>query len=372
MAYFRTLRCLFFCCSAAYLCSAALEFSARAQILAPLQLQEEKRVQAEQRAALKQSGSRTEATPNADIFGSAPFPVSALATTHAQHDVFSYALDGAFIRISFGQTAGKQAADKKAKSADSALYGLIDIDLKPGWKTYWRNPGASGLSPKIEIDGGAQAELLFPAPQLLQADDEWNYGYKNHVTLPFRIILPNAAAAGQKQSLYTGSLSLGICEKICMPQKIAFLFNAAAITQDTEQNALLNQALAALPKPASKNFGLISAKQIEKKPGQKALELRLAVPYGAKAAPQLFLDGGDAMQLGLPELKKTQSGACPPAARRTAQSANGKTRGKQACSSLHTYYVPLLFGEVKKETKLSYTIISAGEAVSGAVSVSKF
>ncbi len=45
--------------------------------------------------------------------------------------------EGARIRL---VTTGKPAADGKLK-------GMLDIELKPGWKTYWRDPGDAGVPP---------------------------------------------------------------------------------------------------------------------------------------------------------------------------------------------------------------------------------
>ena len=31
------------------------------------------------------------------------------------------------------------------------LNGALEIDLEPGWKTYWRDPGDAGVPPQIDI-----------------------------------------------------------------------------------------------------------------------------------------------------------------------------------------------------------------------------
>ena len=43
--------------------------------------------------------------------------------------------------------------------------GVLDIDLKPGWKTYWRDPGDAGVPPQLDVSAStnvAGAELRFP------------------------------------------------------------------------------------------------------------------------------------------------------------------------------------------------------------------
>ncbi len=47
------------------------------------------------------------------------------------------------------------------------LTGGIEITLKPGWKTYWRTPGDSGLPPRFDFTKSDNVEtvtVLWPAP----------------------------------------------------------------------------------------------------------------------------------------------------------------------------------------------------------------
>ena len=54
-----------------------------------------------------------------------------------------------------------------AAEVDGTPYAALQIELKPGWHTYWRYPGASGLVPEFDFEGSRNivvAEPLFPAP----------------------------------------------------------------------------------------------------------------------------------------------------------------------------------------------------------------
>lgn|GEM_PF-1480838 len=301
------------------------------------------------------AGSRSLAVAAPD-HNPAPFPASASITGRAQADIFSYALESGFIRISFADVRPAAAAEDKssrnlaaAAGPDKQIYGLIAIDLKSGWKTYWRNPGTSGFAPEIKLDGGAGAEILFPAPQLLrESGEEWNYGYKNRVLLPFRLILPRP----QQQAAYSGILTIGICKTLCMPQKIPFHYTVAA-PHNAPGKAELTAALAALPRAAEKNFRLLGA---EAAAGRLRLTLLYPSQQGEKL-PQLFLDGGD-MQTGL---ALPAAGA---AARRPGQAGRGQERQQ-------IYEAPLLLGEAEAGAPLAYSaVLPNGKAVSGTVRVS--
>src|SRR5690554_476768 len=104
------------------------------------------------------------------------------------------------------------------------LRGALQIRLDPGWKTYWRDPGKTGIPPQIEIRGSELkgTELFFPAPQRFEDPyGDWA-GYGQSVTLPvvFETLTPETAP------LVEADIFLGICETICVPVQASFLFDA--------------------------------------------------------------------------------------------------------------------------------------------------
>src|SRR5690606_29169706 len=94
-----------------------------------------------------------------------------------------YHVEGGSIRL---------VTDSEADS-DGLLRGALEIRLKPGWKTYWLDPGSSGVPPTLEAtaDGRAVAvEIDFPAPK--RFDDgygEWA-GYDHSIALALTLRLP--------------------------------------------------------------------------------------------------------------------------------------------------------------------------------------
>ncbi len=96
------------------------------------------------------------------------------------------------------------------------LYAGIEIVLDDGWKTYWRNPGSSGVPPRVDWAGSenvASAELLFPAPIRFPDKDGDTIGYKNTVVLPLALTPTDAA----KPMLLKLSTEFGICREVCIP-----------------------------------------------------------------------------------------------------------------------------------------------------------
>src|ERR1700716_4085312 len=95
------------------------------------------------------------------------------------------------------QRDGHSAVRLLAGSRSGAvLLGGIAIELQPGWKTYWRTPGDSGVPPRFDFSKSENIEavtVLWPAPA--KFDDGaggHSMGYHDQVVLPLRIVAKNA------------------------------------------------------------------------------------------------------------------------------------------------------------------------------------
>jgi len=93
----------------------------------------------------------------------------------------------------------------------------IEIRLDPGWRTYWRYPGDSGVPPTLDFAGSENVEsvtTLWPAPQRF-ADDAGGHsiGYSTDVVLPLRIV---AQDASKPSSLHV-KLGYAVCGDLCAP-----------------------------------------------------------------------------------------------------------------------------------------------------------
>jgi DsbC/DsbD-like thiol-disulfide interchange protein len=93
----------------------------------------------------------------------------------------------------------------------------LEIRLDPGWKTYWRYPGDSGVPPTLDFAGSENVKsvtALWPAPQRFSDGAGGNsIGYLNDVVLPLRIVPKDAA----KASLLHVKLGYAVCGSLCVP-----------------------------------------------------------------------------------------------------------------------------------------------------------
>jgi DsbC/DsbD-like thiol-disulfide interchange protein len=104
------------------------------------------------------------------------------------------------------------------KSADAKVIRAgIEIRLDPGWKTYWRYPGDSGVPPTLDFAGSQNIKsvtTLWPAPERFSdGGGGYSIGYHGDVVLPLRIV-PNDAS---KPSSLRLKLGYAVCGKLCMP-----------------------------------------------------------------------------------------------------------------------------------------------------------
>src|SRR3974390_1176304 len=114
------------------------------------------------------------------------------------------------------QRDGHSAVRLLAGSRSGAvLLGGVAFQLQPGWKTYWRTPGDSGVPPRFDFSKSENIEavtVLWPAP--LKFDDGaggHSMGYHDGIVLPLRIVPKNA----DKPVMLRADINYGGCEKTC-------------------------------------------------------------------------------------------------------------------------------------------------------------
>ncbi len=85
------------------------------------------------------------------------------------------------------------------KSSAAPLRAGVEIKMQPGWKTYWRYPGDSGVPPRFDFSGSDNlktAKVLYPAPHLFSDEAGNSLGYKDDVTFPLQVTPKHAGQAG--------------------------------------------------------------------------------------------------------------------------------------------------------------------------------
>ena len=125
--------------------------------------------------------------------------------------------------------------------------------IKPGWHTYWRNPGDSGEPTRIAWtlpEGWSAGDIVWPAPERQPIGPLVNYGYSNEVLLPVAIRIPANARPGETVRL-TAVVDWLVCEKICIPEQVTLTLDlpvaAGPATPHPEHGQAVRAALARAP-----------------------------------------------------------------------------------------------------------------------------
>lgn len=124
----------------------------------------------------------------------------------------------------------------------------LQIVLKKGWKTYWRNPGESGIPPTISGVGTnlESMEIEFPLPQRLKDESGETIAYHDEV-----VFLIQAKPANVTQPLQLEFSSFfGVCAEVCTPAKFDGKLNLTPSNALGPDMALISRWQDRVPKKA--------------------------------------------------------------------------------------------------------------------------
>ena len=113
---------------------------------------------------------------------------------------------------------------KEIKPGENLVLG-IKFDLDPGWHTYWKNPGDSGLPLEIKWtlpDGVIPTKQLWPAPERAAVEPLMSYGYYDQLVLPVIFSVDESYANGER---FIAKIDFLICELICIPESAEINFS---------------------------------------------------------------------------------------------------------------------------------------------------
>ena len=171
------------------------------------------------------------------------------------------------------------------KQGATTLRAGIEIKLQPGWKTYWRYPGDSGVPPRFDFSRSenlAAAKVLYPAPHLYADETGNSLGYKNGVTFPLRV----TPKQPDKPVKLRVTLDYAICEKLCVPAQGSAELTLAPGAGALE--AILAAAEAHVPKQVPAEQAGLTVQRVSNA-AKSLVMVDLKAPGGAPV--QLFVEG---------------------------------------------------------------------------------
>ncbi len=163
----------------------------------------------------------------------------------------------------------------------------VEFDLKPGWHTYWRAPGDSGIAPRLDWAQSrnlARGEMRWPMPLRFEEMGEASYGYTGHVLLP-ALVRPVAATTPLHVAL---TLDYGVCSNICVAGRadLALDLTSGGALAPTSAAPAIAAALTRIPQPPANPDDLVMAKAMLD--GGPALSVQYRMPGDAAGMPVII------------------------------------------------------------------------------------
>lgn len=161
----------------------------------------------------------------------------------------------------------------------------VEIRLAPGWKTYWRYPGDSGLPPRFDFSKSHNVRSVtvrWPAPQRLTDEGGTSIGYKHDVVFPLDVMPQDQS----KPVMLALGIDYAVCEKLCVPAD-----GKAELTlsgKPGEHDGKLRRSETLVPKAASLGENSTPSIGAVKREGSRIV-VDVAAPAGV--AVDLFAEG---------------------------------------------------------------------------------
>ncbi|MFZ0421529.1 MAG: protein-disulfide reductase DsbD domain-containing protein [Xanthobacteraceae bacterium] len=189
-------------------------------------------------------------------------------------------------------TAARLIAGALAKTSNATfLRAGIEIKLDTGWKTYWRDPGDSGVPPTFDFSGSENVKavtVLWPAPARFPDGAGGNsIGYLEHVVLPLRV----APLDATKRTSLKLKLGYDVCGNMCVPVDADLKL---PLTGDGAEESAIEKAEVRVPRHLALGEGKergLAVLAVHREPGGAHERVVVDVAAPAGAAIDLFVEG---------------------------------------------------------------------------------
>jgi DsbC/DsbD-like thiol-disulfide interchange protein len=176
--------------------------------------------------------------------------------------------------------------------------------MQPGWHTYWRYAGDSGVPPRFDFSGSenvASVQVLYPAPHKIVDPTGTTIGYTDNVIFPLRV----AAQQKDKPVTLRGKIDYAVCAKLCVPVEARAQLKVDGKAKD---NAALSAAQAQVPQVTSARAAGLSLRRSSASQGKPAVLVDLTADGNEPV--ELFVEGPTSeWALPIPKpTRETQSG----------------------------------------------------------------
>lgn len=189
-------------------------------------------------------------------------------------------------------------------AGSTSILAGVEVQLTPGWHTYWRDPGDSGVPPTFDFAGSENVksvEVLWPAPKRFpHGAGGYSIGYLESVIFPLRIVPKDPARAPTLHLKF----AYAVCEKLCVPADANLKFSLVGSGMEA---AAIAKAEARVPRRVALGAGrTLVIRSVHRDEANRVL-VNVAAPDGLPV--DLFAEGPTPeWSLPLPEMIGTELG----------------------------------------------------------------
>jgi len=197
----------------------------------------------------------------------------------------------------------------QAIGSESRIDVGLEIQMAPGWHTYWRTSGDAGFAPIIDWKNSlnlASVKIAWPAPTRLSIEGLETYVYHDHVLFPIAIILTEPGHPLELRA----SLDYAACKEICVPYHANLhLKLSSGVARPSEEASLIAAAQAKVPRSLeAASIALLELSAIAVGKEDAMLTVRLRSSGALFRQPDLFIEGLQHGHAGPPTTKISDNG----------------------------------------------------------------
>jgi len=135
-----------------------------------------------------------------------------------------------------------------------SVWVALELDIRDGWHTYWRNPGDSGQATSLAWSlppGFTAGAIVWTTPHRFELPPLVNYGYAKHAVHLVEVTAPKDLKTG-RTILLQAKASWLVCSDVCVPEDANLRLNlpvSATAAADPADAAIFAAARSDLPTP---------------------------------------------------------------------------------------------------------------------------
>ncbi|HSZ09923.1 MAG TPA: thioredoxin family protein [Steroidobacteraceae bacterium] len=163
----------------------------------------------------------------------------------------AFALSGS--TVATDNVKARLVSEVSAVGAGQTFWVALELDIRDGWHTYWRNPGDSGEATKLAWQlppGFTAGDIVWTTPHRFEIAPLVNYGYAKHAVHLVQITAPKDLKAGTPLTLAAKAGWL-VCSDVCIPESADLQLKIPAAAQaggvDPADSPLFTAARSELP-----------------------------------------------------------------------------------------------------------------------------